>query len=266
VAATVSPPNSASSRIPKGVEPLRAGQGHSFFWRRLHSLSGIIPVGAFLLEHLVSNAAGTNGPNAYTDQVKFLTGLPFAFWLEVFGIYIPIAFHAGYGFYIWWRGDNNVNEYPWTGNWGYTVQRYTGIIVFAYILYHTWYMRFTGIHLFDHPDAAFWKVWNEFNTKPWTFWAYIVGVVTASWHFGYGIFLFCAKWGIVTGEKGRKRVQAFGVLVAVVLSVIGIYSALSFLHPKPSWNFDPNPKAEWFQPEHTRTGEPTTPQTQVPNQ
>ncbi len=104
MAATVSPPSSAPTRIPKGVEPLRAGQGHSFFWRRLHSLSGIIPVGAFLLEHITSNAVATNGPSAYTDQVKFLTGLPFAFWLEVFGIYIPIAYHAFYGVYIWWRG------------------------------------------------------------------------------------------------------------------------------------------------------------------
>jgi succinate dehydrogenase / fumarate reductase cytochrome b subunit len=256
VAATVSPPKPASSRVPKGVEPLRAGQGNSFLWRRLHSLSGIIPVGAFLLEHLISNAFGTNGPLAYQKQVTFLTSLPFAFWLEVFGIYIPIAFHAFYGFYIWWRGDNNVNDYPWTGNWMYTLQRYTGIVVFAYIAYHTWYMRFSGIHLFDHPDAAFWKVWNEFNTKPWTFYAYIVGVVTASWHFGYGIFLFCAKWGIVTGDKGRKRLQAAGVAIALVLMVIGIKSAFAFRNPKPEWNFDPSPKAEWFHAEHTRTGVP----------
>jgi succinate dehydrogenase / fumarate reductase cytochrome b subunit len=256
VAATVSPP-SPTSKVPKGVPPLRAGQGNSFLWRRLHSLSGIVPVGAFLLEHLISNAFGTNGPLAYQKQVTFLTSLPFAFWLEVFGIYIPIAFHAGYGFYIWWRGESNVNDYPWTGNWMYALQRYTGIVVFAYIAYHTWYMRFSGIHLFDHPDAAFWKVWNEFNTKPWAFYFYIVGVVTASWHFGYGIFLFCAKWGIVTGDKGRKKVQAAGVAIALLLMVIGVKSAFAFRNPKPQWNFDPNPKAEWFHAEHTQTGVPT---------
>jgi succinate dehydrogenase / fumarate reductase cytochrome b subunit len=238
------------------VEPLRAGQGNSFLWRRLHSISGIIPVGAFLIEHLVSNAFGNNGPQAYQKQVTFLTSLPFAFWLEVFGIYIPIAFHALYGFYIWWRGENNVNDYPWTGNWMYTLQRYTGIILFAYILYHTWYMRFSGIHLFDHPDAAFWKVWNEFNTKPWAFYAYIVGVVTASWHFGYGIFLFCAKWGIVSGDKGRKRAQGLGVAIAIVLAVIGIKSAFAFKNPKPEWNFDPSPKAEWFLHSHVPPGVP----------
>ena len=53
MATTVSP-NTKADSIDKnsGVAPLRAGQGHEFFWRRLHSLSGIIPVGAFLLDEL----------------------------------------------------------------------------------------------------------------------------------------------------------------------------------------------------------------------
>ena len=51
---------SASSSAPvltHGVAPLRAGQGISFVLRRLHSLTGIVPVGAFLFEHiLISNS------------------------------------------------------------------------------------------------------------------------------------------------------------------------------------------------------------------
>ena len=74
-----------ASPIRRGVPALRAAQGHSFFWRRLHSLSGIIPVGAFLVEHFISNAFATNGPYAYADQVKFLSGLPFVLFLEVLG-------------------------------------------------------------------------------------------------------------------------------------------------------------------------------------
>src|SRR5579864_3163419 len=84
-------------QVRSGVAPLRAGQGTSFILRRLHSLSGIVPVGAFLVEHFISNAFATNGVDAYTAQVKFLTGLPFAKLLEVFGIYIPILFHGLYG-------------------------------------------------------------------------------------------------------------------------------------------------------------------------
>ncbi len=42
------------------------------FWRKLHSLTGIVPIGAFLVEHIVSNFEAINGPLAYAKQVKFL--------------------------------------------------------------------------------------------------------------------------------------------------------------------------------------------------
>jgi succinate dehydrogenase / fumarate reductase, cytochrome b subunit len=215
------------SRVPRGVPPLRAGQGNSFLLRRLHSLSGIVPVGAFLVEHFVSNAFATNGPTAYALQVKFLSGLPFRLWLEVFGIFLPLAFHAFYGFYIWWRGESNVTSYPWTNNWMYTLQRYTGIIAFFYIIYHTWIMRFSGVHLPDYPGAAFGKVQAEF-AYGWPIAVYIVGIVAASWHFGYGLFLFAAKWGLVVGEKARKKMQIVGIAVAVLFIAIGIATMGAF--------------------------------------
>ena len=39
-------------------------------------LSGIIPVGAFLVEHFVSNAFATRGPGAYAKQVELEFGVP----------------------------------------------------------------------------------------------------------------------------------------------------------------------------------------------
>jgi succinate dehydrogenase / fumarate reductase cytochrome b subunit len=47
-----SPVAASQARILAGVAPLRAGEGKSFLWRRLHSLTGI--VGAFLVEHFIS--------------------------------------------------------------------------------------------------------------------------------------------------------------------------------------------------------------------
>ena len=75
MASTASPAPTAASK--SGVAPLRAGKGTSFLLRRLHSLSGIIPIGLFLIEHFVSNAFATNGPEAYTQQVKLLSSFPF---------------------------------------------------------------------------------------------------------------------------------------------------------------------------------------------
>ena len=125
---------SASSTTPikvkQGVAPLRAGQGWSFFLRRLHSLTGVVPIGLFLVEHFVSNAFATKGPGAYTSQVAFLSSFPFVVGLELFGIWLPILYHSLYGFYIWGRGESNVSDYPWAGNWMYSAQRWTGAAAF----------------------------------------------------------------------------------------------------------------------------------------
>jgi succinate dehydrogenase / fumarate reductase cytochrome b subunit len=211
-----------------GVAPLRAGQGYSFWLRRLHSLTGIIPVGAFLFEHiLISNASAIGGPLAYARQVRFLASLPLVPILELFGIWLPILFHALYGFYIWYRGETNVGEYPWTGNWMYTAQRWTGAIAFAYILWHTWTMRFTGIDLHEFPGASFGKVQAElFSPALLAF--YVLGLVSASWHFAYGIWLFAAKWGLTPGEKARQRFLVVCLAFFVLMSAVGLTSLYTF--------------------------------------
>lgn len=233
---------SSTTALPKGVAPLRAGTGTSFLWRRLHSLTGIVPVGLFLLEHLISNAEAITGAHAYNAQVKFLTGLPFRLGLEFVGIFIPLLFHALYGIYIWWRGENNVIDYSLAGNWFYTLQRYTGILVFFYVAFHLYTMRFTGIHLTEHYDAAFWKVQVEL-AHPLLAAVYAVGMVAACWHFGYGLFLFAAKWGIVTGPKAQKRAQVLGIGLAIVLSLAGLVTMWAFM-TAPKQTFNP----AWEQP------------------
>lgn len=222
---------SASSTAPvavRGVAPLRAGQGTSFVLRRLHSLTGIIPVGAFLFEHiLISNSTAISGPDAYARQVSFLANLPLVFFLELLFIWIPIAFHGLYGFYIWYRGDANTADYPWTGNWMYTMQRWTGGIAFIYIAWHTYTTRFTGTDLHENPAASFGKVAAEVH-NPWLMAFYIIGLIAASWHLAYGIWLFCAKWGIVVGDKAQKRLLNLCVLFFAVMSIVGLVSLYTF--------------------------------------
>ena len=236
-AAPMAPPDDAQSaggvrpRGPRGqrpVQPLRAGQGHSFLWRRLHSLSGIIPIGAFLVEHIVSNFETWNGPLAYAQQVKFLNGLPLVRILEWTFIFIPLAFHALYGVFIWWRGRSNVNVYPWAGNWGYVIQRITGLIALAYIVQHVWRQRFSGISLPEHPGAAFAKVQHELS-NPWMFAIYAVAMIATCWHFAYGGWLFCAKWGITPGVKARRKSgYAWGALGAALcfMGFISMYAVV----------------------------------------
>ncbi len=229
MATTASP--AAPRQVRGGVAPLRAGEGHSFFWRRLHSLTGIIPIGVFLIEHFFSNSVAIEGPNAYTKQVAFLAGMPFVLGLEIIGIWIPILYHALYGFYIWYRGEANVGDYSWQGNWLYTAQRWTGTIAFLYMGYHVWHLRFAGEHILSNPAVAFPKVQLEFQ-NPALVAFYAIGIIAASWHFAYGIWLFTAKWGIVSGERAQRRFGYVCLAIGILFVAVGAATMYAFLsHP-----------------------------------
>ena len=116
-----------------------------FWFRRMHSLSGVFPVGAFLIEHILSNSLITKGPEAYNGLIAMLTGLPYVIFLEVFGIYLPILYHAFYGFYVMFSGKNNLSSYPNTGNILYSLQRWTGMITFIYVVYHVYHTRLVNL-------------------------------------------------------------------------------------------------------------------------
>ena len=243
--AASAPPAPPSTTQRRGVQPLRAGEGHSYFWRKAHSLSGIIPIGAFLVEHIISNFETWNGPLAYAKQVLFLNSLPLVRVLEWVFIFIPLAFHAGYGVYIWLRGRSNVNVYPWASNWGYYAQRVTGLIALAYIVQHVWRQRFSGADLPHNPGMAFHKVQMELQNH-WMLAIYVVAMIATCWHFSYGIWLFAAKWGITPGNLARKR---FGYVCAVfgtALCIMGLASIYAVV-----WKY-PNAPVDVMPEQHSR--------------
>lgn len=204
-----------------------SGGDRSFVLRRLHSFSGIFPVGVFLLEHLYTNFYAIKGPTAYNEKVQGLTALPLILWVEIVFIYIPIAYHALYGVWIWWRGEGNLTQYPWIGNWMYAAQRWTGLITMVYIAYHAWEQRFSGAHIITHYFVAFLKVQHSI-ARPAVHAFYIVGVLAACFHFAYGIWLFACKWGFVPGARAQRRLLWACAGIFLLLSGAGLASLRSF--------------------------------------
>src|ERR1035437_6141558 len=228
--APAAPPHAPAPTMKPGIRPLRPGVGHSFLWRKLHSLSGIIPIGAFLLEHILSNFEALNGPLAYAQQVKFLNSLPLVRVLEWVFIFIPLAFHAGYGVWIAFRGRANVDVYPWAGNWAYLTQRITGIIAFVYIIQHVWRQRFSGVMLPEHPGASFHKVQVELSNH-WMLAFYIIARIATCFHFAYGVWLFAAKWGITPGDRARRRFGWVCGIAGTAICAMGLASIYAFVGP-----------------------------------
>ena len=247
------PPDNSTRK--KGVQPLQAGKGHSFFWRKLHSLTGIVPIGAFLVEHIISNWEIVNGPLAYAQQVKFLNALPLVRVLEWVFIFIPLAYHAGYGVFITFRGRSNANVYPWAGNWAYIAQRVTGLIALAYIIQHVYRQRFAGVSLPEHPGLAYAKVQFEFISHPWMIAVYAIAMVATCWHFAYGVWLFGAKWGITPGDNARKKSAWACGAVGTALCAMGLVSIFWVAYALPYSPVDVMPA----QPAGVVLPAPTTP-------
>jgi succinate dehydrogenase / fumarate reductase, cytochrome b subunit len=186
---------------------LRAGQGTSFIWRKLHSLLGIVPIGAFLLEHLLSNFEALKGPLAYGAQVKFLNSLPLVRVLEWVFIFLPILYHGLYGVYIWLRGKSNIVYYPWAGNWMYTrpaLHRPDRLRLHRQHVARSASWASACLRIPARPSPRCSTSWPI----PWMLAVYVIAMIAICWHFAYGVWLFAAKWGITPGETARASASA----------------------------------------------------------
>jgi succinate dehydrogenase / fumarate reductase, cytochrome b subunit len=69
----------------------------SYLLRKLHSFTGILPVGAFLAEHLWSNSAALVSAQKYNQTSEELQTIPYRVFVEWSVIFLPILYHGGYG-------------------------------------------------------------------------------------------------------------------------------------------------------------------------
>ena len=112
-----------------------------FALRRLHSLSGIVPIGLYVLFHLGVNSFAASGPEFYDRMAEFLESLPYLIAIEIPFIWLPILYHAGYGIWIHATGKPNPFQYTYANNWLYWLQRWSGIVTLVFIGWHFWQTR-----------------------------------------------------------------------------------------------------------------------------
>ena len=204
--------------------------------RKLHQLSGIVPLGIFLLEHFYTNSKALTGPADFNGAVKDLQSIPYILFIEIGGIFIPLIYHAVYGLVITVEARPNNLNYPYARNWFYLIQRITGVILFFFITFHVLNFRFglipklNNLSVATHWDQAFTIVQNEFF-NPAIFIVYLIGITATVWHLANGIWLFMVDWGITIGERAQRLTGYACIAFGVVLLLVGINSAVAFIHP-----------------------------------
>jgi len=203
-------------------------QHRSFALRRLHSLSGVLPVGAFLAEHLWTNASVLGGAQAFNAQVDRIQALPALWAIELFGIMLPLAFHAGYGVWLSLDGKPNVQTYPLARNWAYVLQRVTGIITFVFVVAHLYEFRLQkwlyGMHHHSFFEVATMHMSSTFGGLPLIAFGYLLGLGSAVFHLANGLSGFVISWGIVGSRRAQKRASIVFALFGLALFYLGVSS------------------------------------------
>ncbi len=210
----------------------------SFLARKLHQITGIVPLGAFFFVHMFTNSKAMSGDKVFNDAVADIHHIPYLLFVEIFGIFLPLLFHSIYGIFISAEARPNLMNYGYGRNWFYIFQRITGVFLFFFIFFHILNLRFgliPGLESYGNPvagnaDAAFAIVSAEFQ-NPIILGIYILGILATAWHLAYGFWLFAVDWGIVIGEQAQKYALYACLGLAVFLGAVGINAAIAFIEP-----------------------------------
>ena len=233
-------------------------QRHHFLLRRLHSLSGILPIGVFLIAHLVTNSSlawgglarrargegagesiADGGIAYFAHEVTWInTQVPHLLLIEI-TLWLSIAFHAVLGFYYATTGRGNATRYAYQDNWRYTLQRWSGYLGVLFILYHVATLRWGwtwlvpgGTQWSHHFAASTLAAALQGSPEGWTpagigvSLFYFAGITLLVYHFANGLWTAAITWGLTVSSPAQRRwgVVCLGLGAAVMLAA---WSALA---------------------------------------
>jgi succinate dehydrogenase / fumarate reductase, cytochrome b subunit len=218
---------------------------NEFLLRRLHSLSGMIPVGAYMVVHLLTNASVLDGAATFQRRVYAIhelgVVLPIVEWTFIF---IPLLFHAIYGILIVRGAAPNSSTYKYTNNVRYTLQRATGMIAFVFIMWHVfhmhgWFHAEWWENSVSHPlFGGMFRPYNAASTAARALQIsiivpilYAIGVLSCVFHLANGIWTFGITWGLWVTPASQRWANAvclvFGLgLAAVSMGALGGFVAV----------------------------------------
>lgn len=226
----------ATTVIKEGQPGSRAWFRDSFLLHKLHSLTGVIPIGAFMVFHLLVNSYALRGEAEFNTGAKAIGYLPFVKLVEWGAIFIPLLFHSIYGFMITAEMRANTRTYQYGRNWLYLLQRISGVIAFFYILFHVysttglrWSYEATGAegHELGFKAISYAAMAWRF-ADPWYLAAYVLGITMASFHFANGLFNFGIRWGITIGNQTQRASAILWSFVGAGLTLLGLWTALNY--------------------------------------
>ncbi len=159
--------------------------------RRLLSLTGIVPLGAFLLVHLVVQARAVRGEAAYDAAVRALSRLPLAGLLEAIFVWPPLVAHAAIGLALVVTRRPLAEPSPYPRGVGLAM-RATGIVALAFLAMHVPELRLRAVagesRGAELLSIMAWDLSSVRGGVPWRALGYMLGTAAVTFHFAAGLW------------------------------------------------------------------------------
>jgi succinate dehydrogenase/fumarate reductase cytochrome b subunit (b558 family) len=210
----------------------------SFLFRRLHSITGMVPLGVFLVCHLWTSAKAMRGAEIYEHAATGISSDRVVAVLELVGVAIPLAFHAGYGVVLALRSRTNVGAYPLGANWAHALQRVSGLATLAFVLWHVVQFPLQVALGRMKPEDFFGALAELLSSTttggvPLAAAAYLVGLAAVSYHLSNGISGFCFTFGFSTTLRARRLIAAGAFVIGLASFVLGAETVVYFATGAP---------------------------------
>ncbi len=176
--------------------------------RRLFTLSGVAPLGAFLVLHAVTNARVVRGEAAFVGAVAQYDRVPALSLVEALFVYAPLLFHSSYGLWLILARKPLSEPSPYPPPWRLGV-RATGIVGALFLMLHVPELRFRGGLSAPRPSGAELLTWltadlsSTFHGWPLFAASYLFASACMTFHFVAG------SWGVfATTRLGAENARA----------------------------------------------------------
>jgi len=226
-----------------------------FVFRRLHSLSGIIPVGVFCIVHLFTNFQIMiqqipfikdlfNEADIFQHEVDFIHSMPALLFVEI-GLWSAIGFHAILGIAYTIGGKSNTTHYKYEKNYRYTLQRVTGIIALIFIFVHVATLRwrwnlggwFTPFYAHGPNGEPLVTATTAYALQAhWLVSAfYLIGALGVVYHWANGLWTAAITWGVTITPAAQARWNKIcaGLGVALAIFTVGAVIGANTYQIKP---------------------------------
>jgi succinate dehydrogenase / fumarate reductase cytochrome b subunit len=200
--------------------------------RRAFSLSGTVPLGAFLVVHLATNARALAGDEAFARAVRLHERVPARALVEALFVFAPLLFHACFGLWLVVTRRPLATPSPYAPAVR-VAMRVTGVLALAFVAMHLPELRFRTPGARPAGDALLTILSADLSSMhaglPLRAAAYLLGTACVCFHFAAGLFGAFAATRRGEARAARRRAAwwaaAVGAIMWLLFANVVVYHA-----------------------------------------